>query len=271
MTKAILIDTTRCVGCRGCQVACKAWNELAAGRTELSETGTNPRRLDANTFTRVLFSEVSTPEGDVRWSFVKRQCMHCADPACAAACPVGAMVKLAEGPVVYRDDRCIGCRYCMLACPFQVPKFQWEARVPFVRKCTFCADRLALGKRPACVETCPTEALLFGERTELLAEAHRRIGSAPGKYQPAVYGERTAGGTSMLYLSALPFEQLGLDRLGFRNDLGDVSPARHGEAWMSRVPWVAAAVGVVSLGMFQLNQRRAEVARREGKQDEEEG
>ncbi len=269
MTRAMLIDTTRCIGCRGCQVACKAWNELGATRTALTDSGTNPRHLDANTFTRVLFAEVSTADGGVRWSFVKRQCMHCAEPACAAACPVGALVKLTDGPVVYRDDRCIGCRYCMLACPFQVPKFQWSARVPYVRKCTFCADRLALGRKPACVETCPTEALLFGERNELLAEAHRRIGASPGKYQPTVYGEKTGGGTSMLYLSALPFEQLGLDRQGFRTDLGDVSPARRGEAWVARVPWVAVSVGALSLGLFHLNQRRAEVDEREGRSGKE--
>ncbi len=269
MTKAMLIDSTRCVGCRGCQVACKAWNELPAARTALTETGTNPRRLDANTFTRVLFQEVSTPEGEVRWSFVKRQCMHCQEPACAAACPVGALVKQADGPVVYRDDRCIGCRYCMLACPFQVPKFQWDARVPYVRKCTFCADRLALGLKPACAETCPTGALLFGERDALLAEAHRRIGESPGKYQPTVYGEKTGGGTSMLYLSALPFEALGLERHGFRTDLGEKSPARHGEAWMSRVPWVATAVGAVSLGLYHLNQRRSEVDEAEGRDGKE--
>lgn len=264
MAKAMLIDTTRCIGCRGCQVACKAWNELPAGRSALTETGTNPSHLDANNFTRVLFQEVSTPQREVRFSFVKRQCMHCREPACVAACPVGALAKLAEGPVVYRDDRCIGCRYCMMACPFQVPKFQWDARVPYVRKCTFCADRLALGLKPACAETCPTEALLFGDRDELVAEAHRRIDGSPGQYQPAVYGERTGGGTSMLYLSALPFEQLGLDRQGFRTDLGDVSPARRAEAWMSRVPWVAGAVGALSIALYRLNQRKADVERREG-------
>ncbi len=269
MTRAMLIDTTLCVGCRGCQVACKAWNELGASRTALTETGTNPRHLDANNFTRVLFAEVSAPDGGLRWAFVKRQCMHCAEPACAAACPVGALVKLADGPVVYRDDRCIGCRYCMLACPFQVPKFQWDARVPYVRKCTFCADRIALGKEPACAATCPTGAIRYGERAELLAEAHRRIAGSPGKYQPSVYGERTGGGTSMLYLSALPFDRLGLDQQGFRLDLGEVSVARRSARWMSGVPWVAATVGFLSLGLYRLNQRRAEVREREAHEGEE--
>ena len=266
MTAAMLIDTTRCIGCRACQVACKSWNELPAGASAFSETGTNPRHLDARTFTRVLFQEVSAPSGETRWAFVKRQCMHCVDPACTSACPVGALVKLAEGPVVYRDDRCIGCRYCMLACPFQVPKFQWDARVPFVRKCTFCADRQAMGKKPACAATCPSGALTFGEREQLVAEAHRRIEAAPGRYARAVYGEATGGGTSMLYLTALSFDELGLARQGFRTDLGDVPHGRRGREWMSGVPWIAASVGCVSLGLYRFNQRRAEVQEREGKE-----
>ena len=265
MRKAMLIDTTRCIGCRGCQVACKSWNELGAQRSAFSETGTNPRRLDANNFTRVLFREVRADDG-LRFSFVKRQCMHCEEPACAAACPVGALVKLATGPVVYRDDRCIGCRYCMLACPFEVPKFQWDARVPYVRKCTFCADRQTLGKPPACAATCPTGALLFGDRDALVAEAHRRIDEHPGRYHREVYGERTGGGTSMLYLTAVSFEQLGLVSAGFRQDLGDVPVARRSEAWMSGVPWVAASVAGLSLGLYHLNRRRAEVQAREGKE-----
>lgn len=267
MSKAMLIDTTRCVGCRGCQVACKAWNDLKAGQTAFSDTGTNPRYLDANTFTRVLFREVSTPDGGVKWSFVKRQCMQCLEPACASACPVGALVKTAAGAVDYRKDRCIGCRYCLMACPFQAPKYEWSSTTPFVRKCTFCADRQAAGKQPACASTCPTGALLFGDRDELVAEAHRRIDAAPERYAPEVYGERTAGGTGMLYLTAVSFEQLGLADQGFRTDLGDAPYGRAGQRWMSGVPWVAATVGGLSVGLYYLNKRRAEVQKQEGKEE----
>jgi len=267
MSKGMLVDTTRCLGCRGCQVACKSWNDLPASRSTFSESGSNPRYLDANNFTRVLFQEARASNGDVRWSFVKRQCMHCLEPACASACPVGAFTKTAEGAVVYQDERCIGCRYCMVACPFQVPKYQWDAAVPFVRKCTFCADRQADGKKPACVSTCPTAALIFGERDELLAEAHRRIEASPGKYAPSVYGEKTAGGTRVMYLSAIPFEKLGLEDQGFRTDLGDAPHGRSGKRWMSGVPWVATAAGGFSLALYYLNQRRAEVAKQEGKED----
>ena len=267
MSKAMLVDTTRCVGCRGCQVACKAWNDLKAGKTAFSATGTNPRYLDANTFTRVLFREVPAPGGGMKWAFVKRQCMQCLEPACESACPVGALVRTADGAVDYRKDRCIGCRYCIMACPFQVPTYEWSSTTPFVRKCTFCADRQAAGKQPACASTCPTGALVFGEREELLAEAHRRIAAAPERYAPGVYGERTAGGTGMLYLSSVPFDQLGLQDQGFRTDLADVPYGRSGARWMSGVPWVAATVGGLSVGLYYFNRRRDEVQKREGKEE----
>ena len=135
--------------------------------------------------------------------------MHCLDPACESVCPVGALVKLPEGPVVYDDGKCIGCRYCMMACPFQVPKFEWESAVPLVRKCNFCADRQAAGLAPSCATTCPTGTLLFGERADLLKEAHRRIGAHPEKYYPQVYGEKIVGGTSVLYLTPVSFKELG--------------------------------------------------------------
>ena len=182
MSKAILIDTTRCIGCRACQVACKSWNDLKGEKATFSESWSNPRFLSSNQFTRVIFREAVRPDGQLAWYFIKRQCMHCQDPACVSACPVAALEKLPDGPVVYDDGKCIGCRYCMMACPFQVPKFQWESAVPLVRKCTFCAERQAVGLQPSCVTTCPTQTLLFGERAELLKEAHRRIGAHPGRY-----------------------------------------------------------------------------------------
>lgn len=265
MIKGMLVDTTRCVGCRGCQVACKSWNELEAGPSSFSATFSNPRHLDASNYTRVLFQEVSAPDG-LRWSFVKRQCMHCQEPACASACPVGALGKTAQGAVSYDDERCIGCRYCMVACPFQIPKYEWSSLAPKVRKCTFCADRQADGRAPACVSTCPTGALRFGDRDELLAEAHRRIDAEPRRYHREIYGERTVGGTGVLYLTAVSFDRMALEGEGFRTDLGDEPLGRRGAAWMAGVPWVAAAAGGLSIGLYWLNQRRAEVQKQEGKE-----
>jgi formate dehydrogenase iron-sulfur subunit len=262
MSKAILIDTTRCIGCRACQVACKSWHNLAGEPSGFSATWSNPRHLNWKNYTRVIFRELGEGE-NLSWHFIKRQCLHCLDPACESVCPVGALVKLKEGPVVYDDSKCIGCRYCMMACPFQVPKFDWGSAVPLIRKCDFCADRLAAGLPSSCAATCPTQTLTFGERGELLKEAHRRIGAAPAKYYPQVYGEHTVGGTSVLYLTAVSFEELGLNHQGFRTDLGTVPYGIYGREWMSKVPWVGLTVGGLAVGLHYLNVRRAQVAARE--------
>ncbi|MGD0827416.1 MAG: 4Fe-4S dicluster domain-containing protein [Desulfobaccales bacterium] len=267
MSKAILIDTTKCIGCRACQVACKSWNDLKGGKATFSETWSNPRFLSSNQYTRIVFREIPRSDGRLEWHFISRRCMHCLDPACVSACPVAALVKLPSGPVVYDDERCIGCRYCMLACPFQIPKFQWESPVPLVRKCTFCADRQAMGLAPACTTTCPTGTLLFGERAELLTEAHRRLGLEPKKYYPQIYGEKIAGGTSKLYLTPLSFEELGLTQVGFRTDLGDAPQGLRGREWMSKVPLVAVAVGGLAVGLYYFNQRRAAIEAKEPKED----
>jgi formate dehydrogenase iron-sulfur subunit len=267
MSKAILIDTTKCIGCRACQVACKSWNDLKGGKATFSETWSNPRFLSSNQYTRIVFREIPRSDGRLEWHFISRRCMHCLDPACVSACPVAALVKLPSGPVVYDDERCIGCRYCMMACPFQIPKFQWESAVPLVRKCTFCADRQAMGLAPACTTTCPTGTLLFGERAELLTEAHRRLGLEPKKYYPQVYGEKIAGGTSKLYLTPLSFEELGLTQVGFRTDLGDAPQGLRGREWMSNVPLVAVAVGGLAVGLYYFNHRRAAIEAKEPKED----
>ena len=210
MTVAMLIDTTRCTACRGCQLACKQWNNLPAEETEFSSTWTNPQRLSAKTWNLVDFREVQEGEDEVSWRFVNRRCMHCADPACASVCPVGALQKTEEGPVLYDAGKCIGCRYCMVACPFDTIGFQWDTPNPYIQKCTFCADRLAMDAEPACVKSCPTKALRFGDRDELLSEAHLRIGTNPDRYVNEIYGENEAGGTSVLYLFSVPFEKLGM-------------------------------------------------------------
>ena len=265
MSKGMLVDTTRCIGCRGCQVACKSWNDLDAEKSGFSESGSNPPRLKANTFTRVVFRDVALADGGVKSVFVKSQCMHCNEPACATACPVGALQKSKDGPVTYDADKCMGCRYCMVACPFNVPKFEWSSVTPKIRKCTFCADRQAAGKAPACASTCPAQAILYGERGDLVREAHRRIDASPGKYAPTVYGEATAGGTSVMYLTAIPFEALGMEADGFRADLGTLPYGRASEQWMAGVPLVALTMGGLALGLYSLNQRKSDVEQAEGK------
>ncbi|MBM2832415.1 MAG: Ni/Fe hydrogenase, partial [Dehalococcoidia bacterium] len=210
MSKGMLVDTTRCIGCRACQVACKRWNAKPVEDTWVTETGTNPPKLSSKTWTLVDIRQPQQTDDAMTWSFVKRQCMHCIDPACVSACPVGALTKLDNGPVIYRAERCFGCRYCMIACPFQIPKFEWDSNRPTIQKCEFCADRLANDIEPACAGTCPTQAIAFGEREELLHEAKARIYNASGKYVPHIFGENEAGGTSWMYIYDASLEQLGL-------------------------------------------------------------
>jgi formate dehydrogenase iron-sulfur subunit len=191
MGVGLLFDSTLCIGCGACAAACKEENKLP---------GDVESRLTAYTWTVVAGQE---------GSYVRRLCMHCLDPTCVSVCPIGALQRSPEGAVVYDAARCIGCRYCMMACPFDVPKYQWDSVVPIVGKCVLCHDRLASGRPPACAEACPTGATLFGERPALLTEAATRMSAEPGRYVPHVYGTDEAGGTAVLLLSGVPFEQLG--------------------------------------------------------------
>jgi len=205
----VLVDTTLCVGCRGCEAACSEVNQLPEPAQAGAEAVFEQRRSTGpQVFTVVNRASEPSPQGETRYA--KSQCLHCLDPACASACPVRALEKTPEGPVVYHRNRCMGCRYCMVACPFGIPKYEYDKALPYVRKCTFCAGRQAEGKPPACTEVCPSGALLFGERAQLLETARTRIYQNPDRYLHRIYGEQEAGGTSWLYLSDLPFESLGL-------------------------------------------------------------
>ncbi len=203
----MLYDTTRCVGCKACVSACKEANENRAdNRTPGMEIYDAP--TDLNDWTRNIIKLYK--DGD-EWSFVKNQCMHCIDAACVGACMIGALQKREYGIVSWDPDLCVGCRYCQIACPFNVPKFEWDSALPRIVKCEMCRHRLAEGKEPACCEVCPREAVVFGKYTDLLAEAKRRIAEHPDRYFPKVYGETELGGTQVLYLSHVPFEKLGFE------------------------------------------------------------
>jgi formate dehydrogenase iron-sulfur subunit len=281
-SKATLIDTTKCIGCRSCQVSCKQWNGLAAEKTALdgAKAGLqHPSRLSARTLAVVTFNEVADTKapGGMRYVMAKRQCMHCDEPACASACPVTAMHKTKEGPVVYDSAKCIGCRYCVAACPFGVPTADWDSLAPKIHKCTMCHERSgegapaerngvalspeqrqALAGRyaiPACAKACPSDAIQFGEREELLRLAHARIQANPGKYTDRVYGEKEAGGTAMLYLSSVPFERLGFP------EVGTVAYPRRSAVALGAVPPAVIGVGAALGGAYVLHKRRAEVAK----------
>ncbi len=241
--KAMLIDLTMCVGCNSCQDACKAQNGLPEGAEQ---------KLSATAYTAL-------EEHD--GVFVRRMCQHCNEPTCASVCPVGAFTKTPDGPVLYDESKCIGCRYCMQACPFQVPRYQWSSNYPKVEKCRFCAERLAAGKPTACSEACPTGATKFGDRDELLKEAYARIQAEPSKYINRVYGATEVGGTSILYLSSVPFEQLG-----FKTQLQQSALPTLTWNALAKVPGVISVGGVFLAGIWWITNRREEVRKIEEKE-----
>ncbi len=202
----VLVDISRCTGCRKCEEACAEENGLPLPDIKDKSVFNSPRQTSTDQLTVV--NRYETEKGTF---FVKRQCMHCNQAACASACLVQAMKKTVSGPVIWRGDKCMGCRYCMLSCPFNVPKFQYDSANPEIRKCVLCYERLGRGEVPACVEGCPVEALTFGTRRQLLELARSRIYTSPDKYVHEIYGEQEAGGTGWMYLSPVPFDQVGMN------------------------------------------------------------
>jgi Fe-S-cluster-containing dehydrogenase component len=204
----LLYDTTLCIGCKACVVACREANGLESDPG--FSGGLYQAPVDLNERTKNIIKLYD--DGSQR-SFMKVQCMHCADPACANACMLGAFKKREYGIVTYNQDLCIGCRYCQVACPYGIPKFEWSKAAPRMVKCELCNHRIAQGKIPACAEACPRGAVIYGKRADLLREAKDRLAASPGKYVPKIYGETDGGGTQVLYLSHVPFEKLGLPAL----------------------------------------------------------
>lgn len=239
----VLIDLTRCTGCNSCALACKEANNRANPKQV-------PTRLDSNAYTFVDVRNVGEAAEGSQQVSVKRQCMNCLHPACVSACTVGAMRKTPEGPVVYDSKKCIGCRYCQYACPFGVPTYDWSNPLGLIHKCQMCVSRLQEGEKPACTANCPAGALRFGKRSELLAQAHGQIASNPGRYIDHVYGEAEVGGTSMLYLSGVPFAQLGLPTLGSR------PISQSAESVMKKTPVIAVTVASLATGLYWLTKRR---------------
>ncbi len=240
MSKALLYDATVCIGCKQCERACAEKNKLRYDDAVAAED-----RQSDHKYTVVLTKDEK---------FMRRLCMNCQEPACASVCPVGALRKTAEGPVTYDADKCMGCRYCMVACPFGVPKYEWSKVLPKVQKCTMCADRVAAGQQTACAEICPTGATKFGERDDLIREAQQRIRDNPGQYVDHVYGINEVGGTSVLLLSSVPFEQFG-----YRTDLSKDPLPLLTYRVLSRIPDFVPLGGMLLGGVWWITHRREEV------------
>jgi formate dehydrogenase iron-sulfur subunit len=238
MSRGLLYDSTRCNGCGACSAACKEQNGL-------------PLPIEEKT-TAYTWTVVEQHNG----ARVRRLCMHCLTPTCVSVCPVGAMKKTASGPVVYDSRLCIGCRYCIMACPFGVPKYQWDRPIPVVGKCVLCAPRLAAGQPTACATVCPTGATTFGERDALVREARMRIMREPGRYVDHIYGLDEAGGTSVLLLAGVPFLQLGL-----RGDLPHEPMPMLTWRVLSGLPDVVTVAAVFLFGIHWITKRRTYVRR----------
>jgi len=243
--KGMLIDTTLCTGCEECIVACKKANDLGKDRPWKGQRSIHD--LSSTRWSTII----RKPDGH----YVRNQCRHCVHPACVSACIVGALQKLPDGPVVYDQNRCMGCRYCMLACPYGIPRYDWDRNTPLVEKCKMCEPRLEEGLLPACVEACPEKAILFGTRDEMIAEGHRRIDANPGRYQPKVWGETEFGGTSVVYVSDIPLEFL-MSKPG----LEDTTLPELSWQALKKVPGVVVGVGALMAGTYWVIGRRMRLA-----------
>ena len=226
----VLVDTTVCVGCRNCEWACKDAHNLPAGNLNSYEDRKimeAKRRPDKTALTVV--NEYSAGKNSSLPVDIKVQCMHCDHPACVSACIVGAFSKQENGAVIWDTDMCIGCRYCMAACPFQIPAFEYDKALnPKIVKCDFCINRTQEGKLPACVAICPVEALTYGPRNELIKIARNRIKRNPDRYVDHILGEYEVGGTSWMYLSSKEFQELDFPNLGKNPAPGVSESIQHG-------------------------------------------
>lgn len=252
-SQGVLFDSNLCIGCRRCEEGCNKVNELPAPDRPFDDLSilNEKRRTTAKTYTVV--NRFKTPKGPL---YRKNQCNHCLEPACASACFVSAFNKTKEGPVVYDASICVGCRYCMIACPFEIPTYEYDKVLePRVMKCTMCYPRVIKGQLPGCVDVCPTESLVFGKRKDLIWIARERIRSYPDRYIDHIYGEQEMGGTSWLYLSGVPFKDLGM-----REDLGVIPAPELTSGALSAVPMVVGLWPVLLTGIYAIKKRGDKIA-----------
>lgn len=255
MTKGVLVDLSKCIGCGSCTVACKMYNQNQWIENRSPTSGAHATLADENW--TVIKSFNVEKDGKPAWRFVKEQCLHCREPACASACFAKAFQKTPEGPVVYYPSLCVGCRYCMVACPFSVPKYEWEKPLPYVTKCMMCASRVTEGQAPACVSVCPTHVMTFGDRDALLEQAKTIIANDPS-YVQHIYGEKEVGGTEWIYISDVPFEELG-----FKTGLTEKPLPSYTSTFMTYTPVFGGVWAVLLGGIALFTHRKDKIAGKE--------
>lgn len=244
----ILFDVNFCVGCGECYNRCKEVNNLPETNKDFLKD-----HLSDDTFTVVQQYD------DM---YARKLCMHCNDPACVSVCLVGAIKKSSTGAVVYDADKCIGCRYCMQACPHGVPRYEWETTKPRIRKCNLCDDLVNADKLPGCVEACPTEATLYGRMDQLIEVAEKRLKNNPEKYYQHIYGLEEAGGGHVLFISPVPFEQLG-----YVSKLPKEPMPEFTARAMEKIPSVVLGGGIFLSAMYWLTKRKNELAKEKNTAD----
>lgn len=266
VAKGVLVDLTKCIGCGSCVVACKMYNGNEWIEDRAPTSGEEAALADAN-WTVVQQCRISKEtgqnlhiggmspliktDGSEEWRFVKRQCLHCKDPACVSSCFATAFRQNDSGAVTYYPNLCVGCRYCMLACPFSIPKFEWGKAIPVLTKCTMCHNRIEHGDAPACVSVCPTNVMKFGEQEQLLKEAWDIIHD-DDRYMRHVYGEEEAGGTAWIYISDKPF-----DVLGFKTNVPRRSIPSYTSNFMHATPIVGVVWAAILTCLYFITKRRS--------------
>lgn len=287
MSQGVLVNLTKCIGCGSCTVACKMYNgnqwinERAATNGEdakladenwtviqkfrvpraVSGIDAGANKLNVSNVSDKHESNKTDNANNEVWRFVKRQCMHCKEPGCVSSCFAKAFQKTEAGPVVYYPNNCVGCRYCMLACPFKIPKFEWDKTIPVITKCVMCSNRIAKGQQPACVSVCPTNVMKFGDRDHLLAEAKELV-SKDARYVQHIYGEEEAGGTSWIYVSDTPFEQLG-----FKMDVPKKPIPSYTSTYMHSTPIFGTVWALILTGLYFFTKRKEHVKAKAAEKD----
>ncbi|UCF03892.1 MAG: 4Fe-4S dicluster domain-containing protein [Deltaproteobacteria bacterium] len=259
----VLYDNTSCIGCRTCEAACNKVNDLPLPDRPFDDLAVldNKRRTDPKKY--MVINKYDNSVNAQTPLFARTGCNHCLEPACASSCFVRAYTKTESGAVTYDESVCVGCRYCMLACPFNIPTFEYDsALTPRIRKCTMCYDnRLVKSELPGCIEACPTESFTFGKRTDLLKIGRERIRRYPGRYLDHIYGENEMGGTSWLYLSGVPFRKIGM-----REDLGIIPAPQFTSSALAAVPMVVGTWPLLLMGIYAVSRRKDKIAKEEKEQ-----